>query len=220
MSERDPRMSDGFTLIELIVASALMLVVSALVFTTAIVSQRAQRTAVAGVNLSEQARFTMNRLGRELREAESLTAVSNVQGVTYNGDDDASFTFVWQPSGVGPLETVTYTYDRSAKQLVLSAGLESEPVLAYDVDAFEVTLGSSHWAADGYTSCGNLDVTQADGVVTWEELDAANGEFGDCDGQVTAVELQYIDSVALRMVVVAGDQKQEYQTRIDLRNQQ
>lgn len=226
--------SQGFTLVELLVASFLFLLLSATVFSAVVAGARTAQNSREYNDLNEEARLLLNRMSRELREASAITAVSNpghavnssgtaLYGSYYSADadGDTSVTFnvdfngndTIEPSNATDPETLTYKWDSANRRVLLLAAGQQMPVLAAEVESFAMRFTSRVDEADGA-----VDGT-ADGVVNWEELDADNTNAGGNDNHVLdGQELSQIDSVTIELTVLKGSRSQTYRTQVDLRN--
>jgi len=168
---------------------------------------------LAGVN--EESRLAMERFTRELRQANAvldleLSAGGDPRALTFwtdfngNGAKDLSAT---DP------EVLTYRWEPTTKRLTLTANDPSgtavtRPVLAANVSDFDVDLYSSLWEYDA----------DANGMTSWQELDAADLPVGDNDGVPDPAELELVDLVTVSMTVLDGPHAQTYRTEVDLRN--
>lgn len=207
---------EGYTLVEVLVAIAIFMLLTVIVMATVISIGKATETAKQFTNINQQARVATERLSRELRQATEIRGAvipsspggdSEVTfGVDFNGNDIIE-------GAVADPEIITYRYDSAGERLTLTANDESgtsltRPILSEQVTAFDLALRSSLWQYD----------QNADGITTWEELDAAPG-IGNQNGTLDAPELTRIDLVAVTLTVMDGPHKQTYQTQIGLRNQ-
>lgn len=201
----------GFSLAELMVAMTLFVLVSGLMFSVVMSGSRVVTTTRTYNDLNEEARVMINRMSRELREAKEIAAVVDPgtgdghDGITFNVDFNGDGTI--QADAVDP-ETLIYQYDPVAKKVTLKAGGFAYDVLATNVTRFRLDFSSS---------AGYAYDTNADGTTTWEEIDQTVG-VGDSDGVLDWAELQYIDSVTIRVTLFEGKHRQDYRTTIDLRN--
>ena len=224
------RRSDaGLTLIELLVSIVLVSIIGSIVFTAIMSTQRASESSRLVNDLNEEARLVLNRMSRELREAERITAVTNPMGPGYSATSDSSVTFevdfngngIIEPTAADP-EQLTYFYDVSAQQLQLQAGGSALPVLAANVASFQVNFTSRKYVYDGTTTassgaCGTVTGPK-DGVIDWQEVDGHSSQlYGNCNAVLDA-ELTAIDSVFIDLRVLYGAKQQHYQTQVDLRN--
>ncbi len=212
----------GYTLVELLVAMVVMGLLGTAILAAVITSASSARVTKTATDLNGEARGMLNRLARELREAQRIEAVSAPDGATsitfdvdFNGDGTIESNNTADP------EILTYCYDAPTKNVYLStngAGCTAStalPVLSGRVTAFTLQYLSSQYAYDA----------NGDGVTTWQELDNGTGCGGtgavngvgnrDC---VLNVELGAVDAVRI-LITVAGDgRSQYYRTQVDLRN--
>lgn len=225
--------SRGFTLVEFLIAAGLFLGLAAVLFTTVISGATQARNGRQYNDLNEEARLMLNRMSRELREAQAINAVTNpghavssTGAALYpsyyaaNANGDASVTFEVDFNGNGTIEPtapdpeeLTYKYDRANRRVLLLAAGEELPVLAGNVESFAYRFTSRVYQADGAVDGAK------DGTVNWEELDAdtltAKGNQNHVlDGQ----ELARVDSVTIEIVVLKGARQQTYRTQVDMRN--
>lgn len=205
----------GFTLAEMLLAMLIFSVLGAVLFSTLVASTRSVNTTRRTTALTEEARIALNRMARELREAQAITAVSAPNpsySLTFEVDFNGNGTI--EPTAVDA-EVLTYSYDGDAKQIRLTAatpsgGTTTLPILASDVYDFAVDYRSREYAYDA----------NGDGITTWQELDRppASGGVGDGSGTLTTPELQRVDSVVISFRVFQGRESQYYRTQVDLRN--
>ncbi len=219
----------GLTLVELLVSVVLVSIIGAVVFSTVLATQRASETSRQVNDLNGEARLVLNRMSRELREAQRITAVVNPMGPGYDNTADTSITFevdfngngLIEPTAADP-EELTYYYDVSAQQLQLQAAGSALPVLAANVANFKVNFTSRKYIYDGTTTasggtCGAVTGTK-DGFVDWQEVDGHPGMlYGNCNATLDT-ELTVVDSVFIELKVLYGARQQQYQTQVDLRN--
>lgn len=204
----------GVSLIEVLVALGLFGLLTTILIGFALGTSRVadDTRQLSGVN--EESRLAMERLTRELRQANSVLSYqlphsTNPTALTFwtdfngNGAQDLSVT---DP------EVLTYRWSPTSQVLTLTANDEdgsavTRPVLAANVSSFQLQLFSSLWEYDA----------NADGT-TWLELDAAGAPVGDDDGIPDPIELQRVDLVKVSMTVVDGPHEQTYSTQVNLRN--
>jgi len=208
----------GFTLIELAVAMTVMGLLLSVIAATVTGSKRSADTVRQVNNLNEEARLALNRITRELRQASAVDAVAAPDGATsvtfwvdFNGNQ-ARDTSAADP------EVLTYRWDGS--KILLSAAdtaatTVTQPILSGEVSEFRLNYRSSRYEYD----------CSADGITTWQELDASScgpvgNTVGNGNGVLDAAELPFVDSVVLSFSVLEGSRKQDYRTQIDLRNAQ
>ena len=239
------RDDSGFTLVEMLVAIVVLGILGTVFLTTVMGSQTSAKGTSSEQDLNEEARLALNRMARELRQANSLAEVRNPDGASYNSSAITSLTFtadfngdgcidgttsvtgvVCQPYSASNPETLTYCWDPSAsvRQLYLIPGTLAGascqvsgalPILAGQVTSFKLSYRSNEYL---YDTSGAPD-GGSDGITTWTELDQAGPPVGNNDHALGAPELSNIDSVVIELTVSAnGNHAQAYTTQVDLRN--
>lgn len=223
----------GFSLVELLVAIGIFSGLSVSLFAFVMSTNQATETNRVFNNLNEEARVVLNRMSRELREASRIVSVTNPAGPNFDANADSSITFEVDFDQDGTIESaaadpevLTYLYDRDARQLRLSAGTSTVPVLAANVEYFRLSyqarVTSSRLQYDVLvvpaSGCATSTTASPDGLVDWTELDADPAmTVGNCN-RLLDVELPLIASVAIDLTVLEDPRDQTYRTRIDLRN--
>ena len=235
----------GFTLVEMMVAMSLMLVVVATSMTVVITSQKVTDTSRQVQNLNEEARQAMNRMARDLREANKLVTAVNTDGPAYaptavtalrfqgdyNGDgctpSPAAATVACPspiPYSAGNPEDVTYCFDPASRQLFVIDNQVSgvTPITATSATCsggLPLLAGNVSGLQIAYRSQQySYDTSPTDGVnTTWRELDAAVATFSNNNGLLDT-ELVEIDSLVLTVDMRDGSHSQQYRTQVDLRN--
>ncbi|MFN2522554.1 MAG: PilW family protein [Mycobacteriales bacterium] len=98
----------GFTLVELLVASALFMALNVFTFTAVIANARSTTSVRQAGDVNEEARVVLNRMSRELREASSITSGANPGTATFTSTyatfdpaADSSLTFEVDFNGNG-----------------------------------------------------------------------------------------------------------------------
>lgn len=204
------RRDAGVSLVEVLVGVGLFAVLGTLLLGLALSTSRVSEDTRALTTMNERSRLVMERLTRELRQAQAIQVVklppATTTSVTFWTDFDG---LPGEGTIVDP-EVLTYAWDPSTKNLTLSGkGLAgAAPVLATKVSAFTLGLRSSKWQYDA----------NADGKTTWQELDAAGAPVGNMNGLPDGPELDHIDLVEVSMTVQEGVRVQSYNTQVDLRN--
>lgn len=208
----------GFTIVELLVTMALFGVLTTVLFSVFQNSQTMTRTHQQNTDLNEESRLVLNRMSRELREAQTIVSVANPVGFGYDPAAEVAVTFqvdfngngVIEPAAPDP-EEITYRYKPADKRVLLQAGGVTSPILAANVESFKLTYASKKYECD----------SNSDGSVTWEELDAAPSpcpeEIGNSNTALDA-ELVAVNSITIEFTVLTGGRSQEYRTQLDLRN--
>jgi prepilin-type N-terminal cleavage/methylation domain-containing protein len=229
----------GFTLVEMLVAIVVLGILGTIFLTTVIGSQTSAKATSSEQDLNEEARLALNRMARELRQANTLAAVRNPDGASYDSSAITALTFtadfngdgcidgttsvtgvVCQPYSAANPETLTYCWDPSAsvRQLYLIPGALAGascqvsgalPILAGQVTSFKLSYRSNEYLYDA----------DGDGITTWSELDSAGPPVGNNDAALGQPELANVDSVVIALTVSAnGNHAQAYTTQVDLRN--
>lgn len=229
MSARATAGDAGLTLVELLVTVLLLGIIGSLGIGAAVSTQRAGETNRTVNDLNEEARLSLTRLSRELREAERIVAVTNATGPGYDATQDVSVTFEVDFNGNGVIEplasdpeSLTYVWDASDGELLLQASSLSYPVVSGNVEQFQLELTSRLWSFDGVNPTAAADGCAVpagaakDGTIHWWEVDGFRAR-GNCNG-VPDVELPTVDSVGIQLKVLEGSRQQTYRTQVDLRN--
>ena len=205
----------GFTLIEILVAMGLFGLLGSLMLGLALSTGRVTDDTRERTNINEEARLSMERMARELRQASAVLAAtqhpaSSTTSITFwtdfNGND------VQDLNAADP-EVLTYRWNPATNRLTLTANDASgtavtRPVLAANVTGFGLGLRSSQWEYDA----------NADGITTWEELDQAGSPVGNGNAVPDEPELENIDLVSFSITVTNDGRVQTYSTQVDLRN--
>jgi len=222
------RRQDGFTIIEMMVVMLLLSILVGVFYTFLFGAERAANDGRSWLELNENARLTIERMSRELREADTLIAVccfssGNVSGdptIDFQSDFDSSGSYnvtgTYEPD-ITPDEVIRYQYSSGTRQLMISTNQTVTPTaLADNIIQFKVGYFGSDPKYD--TGCGALSVSgcaAADGIITWQEIDQA--AIGNKNGRPEG-ELDFITSVVVEMTVGLRAQRHSYRTGIELRN--
>ncbi len=236
------RRDTGMTLIELLVASSLLMVLMAVGLTTlAGVRDGASRTR-AQHDLNEEGRNALNRMVREIRQATELTYVVNADGPDYDPtkltalslradfDNDGcagndapcvtdvtanpeSLTYCFDPQGTAATRTYLWLIPTGLTSDPASCDLPgAEPILAGNVASFSAEYRSNQY---------RFDTEAPTGVTTWREIDAAIppiGDVGGSDGKINTSALKSVNTVVLHLRMGKQGLSQDYTTQVDLRN--
>lgn len=210
----------GFTVVEMVITLMIFGFIAAILFQTVMNYANTSNTIRQGMDLNEEARLMLNRMSRELREAQTLIGVTNPAGSTYNSSSDSEVTFevdfnadgTIEPNAADP-ERITYKFEFNNKRVLLQAGGQTLRILAGNVEALKLSYTSRRYECD----------VNGNGTVTWEELDSAVSpcpdSVGNSNGQLDN-ELTSIDSVAIDLTMRPAGKKQIYRTQASLRNRQ
>jgi type II secretory pathway pseudopilin PulG len=232
------RRDAGLTLVELLIAMVLTSILGGVILTVVLGVHTGTVTTEAQQNLNEEARLALNRIARELRQANAITAVQNPDGSgVYNPNAITSVTFTADFNGDGCInapgnpnnctlynatdpEQLTYCWDPTAsvRELFLIPGAlgngatcespGSQAILSGDVSAFKLSYRSTNYLCDANN----------DGITTWQELDACGPPYGNQNNTLDT-ELSEIDSIVVEVTASNnGSHTQTYTTEVDLRN--
>ena len=218
MTRRRPARDDGLSLVEVLVAMGLFGVLATLLLGLALSTSQVTEDTRSLANVTEQSRLAMERLTRELRQAEVILSVqlpavaTDPTAVTFWTDFNGNHT---QDLNAADPEVMTYRWDPGTRELTLTANdsegnAVSRPVLAVNVTGFVLGLRSSKW---------QYDIAPADGVTTWQELDLAGAPVGNKDTKANNPELEHIDLMTVALTVSTDGHSQTFNTQVDLRNQ-
>jgi type II secretory pathway pseudopilin PulG len=214
-----PARDEGLSLVEVLVAMGLFSVLGTLLLGLALSTSQVTEDTRDLASVGEQSRLAMERITRELRQAEAVLAVhlpqsaSDTTAITFWTDFDGDN--VKNVSAADP-EVMTYRWDPQTGELTLTANDASgtavtRPMLAVNVTGFVLGLRSSKWQYD----------KSADSVpTTWQELDDAGAPVGNKNLVADGPELENIDLLDLAMTVTKGSHAQTYTTQVDLRNRE
>jgi len=112
--ERAPAEEEGFTIIEVMVATSILLLVLALVFGSLVSLTRNEDRSQRLVSNEQNVRFELDQLAREIRAANPLVPLLNAtSAATYQNQIE----MVLGPTG-GTQKVVRWTYDTSTLQMV------------------------------------------------------------------------------------------------------
>jgi prepilin-type N-terminal cleavage/methylation domain-containing protein len=172
MKRRDER---GFTIIELLVTVAVLSLVSAGFYQVLFAGQRSSEGTRDVVDISEEARLGLNRLLRDTREAQTITATSATEysiRIDFDGDGDT----------VNDLASGDYenlTFQLSGRSILVSApygsGASSGVVTETLMDDVTCVQGAGGVCEPLFTYTSNLLQYDADGdgETSYAELQAA-----------------------------------------------
>jgi prepilin-type N-terminal cleavage/methylation domain-containing protein len=210
----------GMSLVEVLVAVGLFGVVGSLLLGLAVSTSGVTEDTRALAEVNEETRLSMERVARELRQASSVTDVrlppsSTTTAITFWTDFDGDGV---QDLNAADPEVLTYRWNPATNRLTLTVNdaggtATTRPVLAENVTAFDLGLFSSKWQYDG-----SISDQPADGITSWQELDAAGTPVGNANGVPDGPELEHIDLVRITMTVSRDGHLQRYSTQVDLRN--
>lgn len=239
---RPGRADGGYTLMEMIVAGSVFMVLGALLVTTLLAASSSSRSTRTRHDLNEEARNSLNRMARELRQADAITYVINADGPAFSSAaltavslradfnrDGCSGNSCPGTDALNNPEDVTYCFNPTAAVAgereslwLIPAALTAvpstcntsgaRPILAGRVGGFRVEYRSNDYLYDS---------SPTDGVTTWRELDAGGPPVGDTgapDGNINTNAVNHVNALVIHLSMAGGGIVQNYQTQVDLRN--
>jgi len=189
------REESGYTLVEMLVAMFVFALVSTGFYQVLIAQSRSVDVTRKTSRVGEEARVGFNRMVRDVREADLLSAAaadgtSFTIKVNYNADG-----LYQNPNPNGDMEILTFAYDSTAKSITLNGEeLMSEVMPVDGKQMFEFTSNALEydWGGDGTTTW--LDVDQAScashGVTGVGNCNSTldSGEYAHLTGVVFAIQ--------------------------------
>ena len=211
---RSERSESGYTLIETMWVILLFSIVSTAFYQVLITQSRGADLTREVTQLTDEARFGFNRMVRDTREADYLSAATATSfTIKVNYDGDALYE---NPNQAGDYEQLTYAYDAASRTLTLNGS-----VLMTDV--YPVNHPATP-AMDVFTySSNNLDYDWGnDGRVSWQDLDQSVNYgvtgIGDGSGTLTAAEFPNLTTVAFSLSIGTGDSVTPFYAKAHMRN--
>lgn len=233
---------DGFTLVELLVAMAVVVVLLSVTFVAVGNTADLVGTAQRSADLNEEARRSLNRIVRDVRQTTGLVTAVNPDGpgfdparavaLRFRADYDGDGCTGGAPATPGGTclaydpaspEDLTYCYDPGLQQLYV---IDNQVASVQPVTASSTTCDGGQPLLAGNvagfrieyrSNAYRYDVAPADGVTSWPELDAASPPVGNGNGRLD-VELDDLDALVLVLTVRREAAQQTYRTYVDLRN--
>ena len=227
------RGEDGFTLVETLVAILVFSLISVGFYTTMFSGTQASETARRVVRVTEEARLGLNRMVRDVREADAIAFAGNNRFrvlINFNNDfevgdadgdgipNEPIFT-----NSTGNLEDITYLFEPDTQGLYIDADadgiLNDDELLARGITqlatgapvfSYYSNLLEFDWNDDGVTTCLELDDAQNHGV--------GAGVAGDGNGVCDAPEWPKLSRIALAFTVSSGDSSENFFASSQLRN--
>lgn len=211
----------GFTLIEMLVTIFILAIATTAFMQVMLAVSRGSETARDVTRVSEETRLGFNRMVRDTREGEELTAVDvSVTQPSYNVQVDFNADGIITPAPsanpVGDYEDLTFSWDETSATIKLNG-----ETLMRKVDCIRVS-GSCSSSVFTYSSDRLEYDWNSDGTTSWQELDAAPTHgvigVGNNNGTLDDGELPYISNIGYAFQITNGDATSTLYTEAQLRN--
>lgn len=194
----------GFTLVEILVSISLFMLISVTFYQLIVASTRSADTTRDVIEVSEEARLGFNRIVRDTREAEKLSAPTPTS-YTVNIDFDDDGTNNENPNESGDFEQLTFAYDAAGKRITINgetlikgvSASSAKPIFSYFSNLLE------------YDS-------DQDGQTTWQELDQST--IGNKNGAIDGFEVDKLTSITFALDVKAAKRVTQFVAEAQLRN--
>jgi prepilin-type N-terminal cleavage/methylation domain-containing protein len=200
------------TLIEVLVAMSIFGVLGTLLLSFGIGTAHLTDETSKSVDLNEETRVALERLARDLRDADHVTQV--LPAPAGSGCDPTEFvglTFTEGSNGSADVpHAVSYRWDIGNQQLILSEAIpdpEQQPILAAKVSGLCIELWSSRWSP--------IPI-QPDKGTSWAELNPPSPP-NTTDWWCTA-HLADVDRVSVSVTAELHGHARTYTTDVFLRN--
>lgn len=239
----DRRDDEGLTLIELLIAMTLMVVLATVTIAVVGNAQGALDVSRTSQDLNEEARQAVNRMARDIRQANRVVTAVNPDGPLYSSTGLVAVRFQSDFDGDGCVggvaasggsagclpytaanpEDLTYCYQAGTAQLFVidnqAAGVTPVSASSTSCSGGQPLLAGNvaGFSVEYRSNQYRFDLNPSDGVTTWSELDDASTPVGNSNGQLD-VELSNVDSVVLNVTMAANGRRQVYKTQVDMRN--
>jgi prepilin-type N-terminal cleavage/methylation domain-containing protein len=204
----------GFGLVETMVAIMIFSVTSVAFYQVLFGQVRGTTATETAVRIGEEARAGFNRMVRDVREGDMLSAASPTSfTVKVNFDGNGLYE---SPNAQNVEEVLTYAYDASARTITLNGEVLMAGVEKVDETTDVFSYGSNVLDYDWDNS----------GATTWIEVNnascAANGitGVGDCDAPpvLDAAEFPHLATVSIALKVDVDGYEEEFRSTVQLRN--
>ncbi len=233
----------GMTLIELLLAAALLMVLMGVGFSTLLGVKAGAAQARTQHSLNEEGRNAVNRMVREIRQAAEITYAVNPDGPAYDPTDLVALSLRADFNGDGCAgnapgcpetdntanpESLTYCFDPQGAAedktylWLIPFALTSTPADCRLSGALPILAGNvSSFSAEYRSNQYRFDTEAPAGVTTWRELDNAAppvGDLGGSDGDINTGAIRGVNAVVINLEMAKDGLQQQYTTQVDLRN--
>lgn len=204
----------GFTMVELLVTMMVFSIVAVSFYQVLFAQAQGADVATSLGRVSEEARVGFNRMVRDTREGDVISAASTTSyAVKVNFDGDGLYE---NPNERGDYEILTYAYDAGAKTITLNGEVLMrgvEPIPGEDPFTFSSNFLEYDWG-------------EPYGTTSWQEINdascAAHGitGVGDCDVPpvLDAAEFPYLTTVEYSLRVRDGENYTDFVASSQMRN--
>jgi type II secretory pathway pseudopilin PulG len=194
----------GVTVVELLVATSVLAIISVSFMSVLLSVSRSADTNEEIVRVSEEARSGMNRIVREAREGQLIGSLSATRFEIRN-DYDGDGVYETPRNENGDYEFLAVEYDPVSRVIYLNG-----EVLVANVEPIDATTPLFSFTSNDLRFDWN-----GDGVTSKEELDAAPAKgFTDVDGS----DVSLYDNVRIRFRILVGGETRTFDGQAQLRN--
>lgn len=203
------RREDGFTLVEILVAIALLSVVSVGFYSVMLSVVRGSQTAEDVVRISEEARAGLNRMIRDIREAEEITiSEPDRLGIRTDFNDDG---LIQNPNSSGDYENLVFELRPGGRITIRTGATGPRSTLIEGVEALAGSTGVFSYSSNLLEFDANND-----GITTCTELSLSS--IGDGDAFCDEGEHDFISNIDFALQIEEEDQSSIFHAQAQLRN--
>lgn len=219
----------GYSLLEMVVAIFLFMLVSGGFYEVLLAQTKSTNMTRIGTHVAEEARLGFNRMIRDVREADVVSAAAITNPATGAGSFTIKVNYN-NDSQYTSDEILTYAYDPVAKTISLNTYGGTPEVLMSGVSPAGNTTSACpvgtypNGCVFSFLS-SYLDYDwDSDGFTTWQELDqascAAHGitGVGNCNSTLDSAEFPYITTISFSINVTDGSRSTSFIDRAQMRN--
>jgi prepilin-type N-terminal cleavage/methylation domain-containing protein len=200
---------EGFTLVEVLVATALFAVLSVGFYQVLFASTRQSDTSNSIAHISEEARLGFNRMVRDTREGDGISsATANGYNVKVDFNSDGRYD---NPNPAGDYEDLTFTFVAGDNVILLNGEVLMrgvERITGEDMFSYSSNFLQFDWDRDGVTSWQEIDQAASHGI----------SSVGDSNGALSTGEYPFISNVSYSFRVVQDDRNAEFFGEAQIRN--
>lgn len=156
----------GVTIVEIMVTISVLMVVTVGFYSVMISGTASSNKTRSLAQASEEARLGFNRMMRDTREADAVSAFSG-SSYTVQVDFNRDGVYSATPNPQGDIEILTFAHDAVAKTITLNGQLLVKGVTAVpgkDVFSYSSNRLEYDWNGDGVTTLAELQGASAHGI--------------------------------------------------------